>query len=45
MRRLQMGRKNARSGIEVEVGRENQARVPSWFSEAVLFGKYWLERE
>jgi len=35
-----MGRKNAVSGIEVEVGTENQGRVPSWFSEAVLLGKY-----
>lgn len=38
-----MGRKNARSGIEVVVGTENVPRIPPWFGEAMLFGKYWLD--
>lgn len=38
-----MGRKKARTGVEIEAGTESLQRVPAWFSEAVLLGKYWLE--
>jgi hypothetical protein len=38
-----MGRKNTISGIKVEVGTENQPRVPSWFSEGLLIGKYRID--
>lgn len=32
-----------RSGVELEVCQEERLRVPSWFGEAVLLGRYWLE--
>lgn len=32
-----------RSGVEIEERGEEKARIPSWFGEAVLLGKYWLE--
>lgn len=38
-----MGRKKPISGIEVEAGTENQPHIPSWFSEGLLFGKYWID--
>ncbi|BAY59922.1 hypothetical protein NIES2135_67990 (plasmid) [Leptolyngbya boryana NIES-2135] len=38
-----MGSKYARTGIEVAVGTEDVPRIPAWFGEAVLFGKYWLD--
>jgi hypothetical protein len=38
-----MGRRQARTDVAVEVGTENVQRIPAWFGEAVLLGKYWLE--
>ena len=38
-----MGRSKASTGVVVEAGRESALRMPSWFGEAVLFGKYWLD--
>jgi len=38
-----MGRKKGRTGVAVEAGRESVRRIPAWFGEAVLYGKYWLE--
>ena len=32
-----------RSGVELEVRAEERLRVPQWFGEAVLLGRYWLE--
>lgn len=32
-----------RSGVEIEERGEEKVRIPSWFGEAVLLGKYWLE--
>ena len=32
-----------RSGVELEVCEEERQRVPSWFGEAMLLGRYWLE--
>jgi hypothetical protein len=34
---------DARRGIEIIGVREDRPRIPSWFGEAVLWGKYWLE--
>jgi hypothetical protein len=32
-----------RSGVELEVREEARLRVPKWFGEAVLLGRYWLD--
>lgn len=32
-----------RSGVELEVCEEERLRVPNWFGEAVLLGRYWLD--
>ncbi len=32
-----------RSGVEIEGREEDNRRIPEWFGEAVLLGKYWLE--
>lgn len=31
------------SGIEIAVSESNVQRIPSWFGEAVLLGRYWWE--
>ena len=31
-----------RSGVELEVRAEERLRVPNWFGEAMLLGRYWL---
>ena len=38
-----MGRRKARTGVAVEAGTESLQRIPVWFGEAVLYGKYWLD--
>ncbi len=38
-----MSRRKVRSSIAVEAGTESLQRIPSWFGEAVLFVKYWLD--
>ena len=38
-----MGRKKWRTGVVVEAGGESELRIPEWFGEAVLCGKYWLD--
>jgi hypothetical protein len=38
-----MRRRKARTDVAVEVGTESVQRIPAWFGEAVLLGKYWQE--
>jgi hypothetical protein len=41
-----MGRKPGQRescGVEIEAVAEDNRRIPSWFGEAVLLGKYWWE--
>jgi hypothetical protein len=38
-----MKRRKARTDVAVEVGTESVQRIPAWFGEAVLLGKYWRE--
>ena len=35
--------KKVESGIELRGLEESNQRVPKWFGEAVLLGKYWQE--
>lgn len=32
-----------RSGVVVTGREEERSRIPAWFGEAVLLGKYWVE--
>jgi hypothetical protein len=38
-----MGQRIARTGVAVEAGTKSVQRIPEWFGEAVMFGKYWLD--
>jgi len=40
---FQMSRNKASTSLAVEAGTESCQRIPTWFGEAVLFGKYWLD--
>jgi hypothetical protein len=31
-----------RSGVKLEARAEERLRVPNWFGEAMLLGRYWL---
>lgn len=33
----------ARQGVETSGVSEDRPQIPSWFGEAVLWGKYWLD--
>ena len=35
--------RSERSGVGLEGRDEERLRIPAWFGEAVLLGKYWVE--